>query len=208
MSRRKRLISEEVKRSFDAELDEITQVFGYLFVSGCLPICRKTIENHKFTAVVCCFDDFRYDYPDCVLENTTLAIDDTCDTNLSVHFQKIADLIEKHRKNVPDGKVLVFCHRGASRSVSLILAYLMIYHQKTLKEAFDYVQSKRKVSCPNSGFFRQLINLEKQVKNISDEVCSVKMIRPFPGRPEIEVADIIWRKSLELLEDDDDDKVQ
>lgn len=38
------------------------------------------------------------------------------------------------------GGVLVHCHKGVSRSASIVLAYLMKYNEMTLDEALSYVQ--------------------------------------------------------------------
>ena len=62
--------------------------------------------------------------------------------NLSVYFDRCADFIDKVLKET---NVLVHCMAGISRSVSLVLAYLMKYHQMPLKEAFNGVRRKRRI---------------------------------------------------------------
>ena len=46
------------------------------------------------------------------------------------------------------------------RSTTLVLAYLMKYKNMCLKDAHDWVKSKRKVVKPNPGFWSQLIEFE------------------------------------------------
>eukprot|EP00927_Polykrikos_kofoidii_P073050 TRINITY_DN69124_c0_g1_i1.p1 TRINITY_DN69124_c0_g1~~TRINITY_DN69124_c0_g1_i1.p1 ORF type:complete len:689 (-),score=138.86 TRINITY_DN69124_c0_g1_i1:207-2273(-) len=58
------------------------------------------------------------------------------------------------------GKVLVHCHEGKSRSVSLCLAYLLTREKRPLKEGFAFVKSRRRESSPNAGFWKQLLALE------------------------------------------------
>jgi protein-tyrosine phosphatase len=64
----------------------------------------------------------------------------------------------------PNQKVLIHCMSGVSRSVTLVLYYLMQYHHMTLKDAYEYVTSRREqYTIPNRGFFRQLRRLEKDI---------------------------------------------
>ncbi|KAM5172656.1 dual specificity protein phosphatase 26 [Mantella aurantiaca] len=77
--------------------------------------------------------------------------------DMSAHFQAAADFI--HRALRERGKILVHCAVGVSRSATLVLAYLMIYHRMTLVEAINTVKDKRGI-IPNRGFLRQLLDLE------------------------------------------------
>ena len=51
-----------------------------------------------------------------------------------------------------------------SRSVTVVLAYLMTYRGMTLLDALMLVRSKRKCAYPNIGFFQQLMTLEKELR--------------------------------------------
>lgn len=61
-----------------------------------------------------------------------------------------------------EGKVLVHCHVGVSRSATLVLAYLMLKQNLTLVEAICAVKESLGV-IPNRGFLRQLIKLDEQL---------------------------------------------
>lgn len=67
-------------------------------------------------------------------------------------------------------KVLVHCIMGMSRSVSLIIQYLMTRHNKTLKESYDFIKEHRPLICPTFGFFTGLCNLDLKLhgKNSMD----------------------------------------
>ncbi|XP_063786449.1 dual specificity protein phosphatase 26 isoform X1 [Pseudophryne corroboree] len=77
--------------------------------------------------------------------------------DMSVHFYPAAEFI--HRALVERGRILVHCAMGVSRSATLVLAYLMIYHRMTLVEAITTVKDQRGV-FPNRGFLRQLLHLD------------------------------------------------
>lgn len=61
------------------------------------------------------------------------------------------------------GRVLVHCLYGVSRSVTCVLAYLMIKQGLTLKEAVRQVVQRRAIARPNDGFLYQLLALEKKL---------------------------------------------
>lgn len=61
------------------------------------------------------------------------------------------------------GRTLVYCVAGVSRSASICIAYFMKHHQLSLLEAYNYVKLKRPRIKPNCGFFKQLIEYEKQL---------------------------------------------
>jgi atypical dual specificity phosphatase len=58
------------------------------------------------------------------------------------------------------GKVLIHCHEGRSRSVTLALAYLIARDRMPLADAINFIKSHRPEAQPNAGFMRQLMALE------------------------------------------------
>ena len=62
------------------------------------------------------------------------------------------------------GRTLVHCFAGISRSATLVIAYLVHELGYTLRQAHDFVRSKRPCIQPNIGFWKQLIELENKVK--------------------------------------------
>lgn len=66
---------------------------------------------------------------------------DKSDINISDYFDEVSDLIEQIRQT--NGKTMVHCVAGVSRSASLVLAYLMKYMKLSLKDAFELVRTAR-----------------------------------------------------------------
>lgn len=66
---------------------------------------------------------------------------DHSDVDLSIYFDEVADLIESVRLH--DGKTLVHCVAGVSRSASLCLVYLMKHMGMSLRDAFFHIRSIR-----------------------------------------------------------------
>nr|XP_018891001.2 dual specificity protein phosphatase 13 isoform X2 [Gorilla gorilla gorilla] len=95
------------------------------------------------------------------LEYYGIEADDNPFFDLSVYFLPVARYI-RAALSVPQGRVLVHCAMGVSRSATLVLAFLMIYENMTLVEAIQMVQAHRNI-CPNSGFLRQLQVLDNRL---------------------------------------------
>ncbi|KAM7226843.1 hypothetical protein CapIbe_021918 [Capra ibex] len=95
------------------------------------------------------------------LEYYGIEADDSPFFDLSVYFLPVARYI-RSALSVPQGRVLVHCAMGVSRSATVVLAFLMICENMTLVEAIQTVQARRDI-CPNSGFLRQLQVLDNRL---------------------------------------------
>ncbi|XP_042381231.1 dual specificity protein phosphatase 1-like [Zingiber officinale] len=87
---------------------------------------------------------------------------DTPGTELDKHFDECFNFIDEARSS--GGSVLVHCFAGMSRSVTIVLAYLMKKNHITLREALSLVRGKRPRVAPNHGFLTQLENFEKSLR--------------------------------------------
>jgi protein-tyrosine phosphatase len=68
-----------------------------------------------------------------------------------------------------DCRALIHCHRGVSRSSTIILAYLMHYKKWTLLQAFEYLLTKRPEAAPNPVLLLQLVRYENELTKGTDE---------------------------------------
>jgi hypothetical protein len=58
---------------------------------------------------------------------------------------------------------MVHCLAGVSRSVSLVLAYLVKHCGMAYRQAYDLVKARRKIIHPNDGFIEQLKRFEREL---------------------------------------------
>lgn len=93
------------------------------------------------------------------LEYKQIAVEDAPNVNLSEHFPDAFRFIENAR--LKGERVLVHCHAGMSRSVTVILAYLMQTEGYTLETAYDFVKDKKPNIQPNFSFMGQLLDFER-----------------------------------------------
>lgn len=78
------------------------------------------------------------------------------------YFDECIQFIENAEKE--GGKVLIHCMCGISRSVTIIVAYLIKKHKYTLNDAILYLKDKKQNINPNDGFINQLKKYEKKFK--------------------------------------------
>lgn len=79
---------------------------------------------------------------------------DSADVDLTQHFDAAFSFIDEAR--MAGGGALVHCFAGRSRSVTVVVAYLMRTYGMRLAQALSHVTSRRRVAQPNPGFMRQL----------------------------------------------------
>ncbi|XP_068183411.1 dual specificity protein phosphatase family protein [Antennarius striatus] len=87
--------------------------------------------------------------------------EDSDSFDLGQYFRPAADFIHKALKSA-EGKVLVHCIMGMSRSATLVLAYLMLKQRLALKDALRRVAQKRAI-YPNQNFLSLLLKLDEHL---------------------------------------------
>lgn len=123
--------------------------------------------------------------------------------DISQYFDSTNDFINEALDT--GGKVVVHCIMGASRSVTLIAANI-IHRGKgnvTVSQAIDYIQQKRALIHPNSGFLKQLeeyykIIVERNKPKI-EEILKVE--EPPKIENIIEINDEISTPTVEIDEE-------
>ena len=92
------------------------------------------------------------------IEHKLIKISDFPRENIIQYFGECLLFIEDNRK------ILVHCVAGASRSATIVIAYLMWKNQLDYKESAKFVEQMRPCINPNYGFVRQLQIFEKLLK--------------------------------------------
>lgn len=150
-------IAKEIDKIEDNKLD-IVEIVPNIFLGS------EVIEDHipkllelKINNLLCCA---------CELDSINssninfmkLNLDDDPGEDISIHIPDCIDFINDCVKR--NEKVLVYCHMGISRSVSILTSYLMTTHKKRYTHALEMIQEKRMKANPNLGFRSQLLNLD------------------------------------------------
>jgi protein-tyrosine phosphatase len=94
-----------------------------------------------------------------------IELDDKENSAIDKFFFYAAQYINQVISN--NGKILVHCQAGVSRSASIVIAYLMISQKISYNEAFLLCKKGRPCINPNKGFVNKL----KQLESITMHSC-------------------------------------
>lgn len=84
-----------------------------------------------------------------------IRIQDSLDANILPYIDESIKFIKEC-----DGNVLIHCFAGISRSVSIVVAYLMKEKQMSYNDSIRYVRNIRSIANPNYSFVQQLKSLK------------------------------------------------
>lgn len=86
-----------------------------------------------------------------------IPVEDNTKTDIAKYFPETYAFIDQALKQ---GKVLVHCEQGISRSPTVVAAYLMKKWVMSADEALKFIASKRPSINPNPSFINQLKNYQ------------------------------------------------
>ncbi|XP_053318442.1 dual specificity protein phosphatase 16 [Spea bombifrons] len=115
--------------------------------------------------------------PDFICESHFLRVpvnDSFCEKILP-WLDKSVDFIEKAKAS--NGRVLVHCLAGISRSATIAIAYIMKRMDMSLDEAYRFVKEKRPTISPNFNFLGQLLDFEKKIKAQTGQAAPVGKLK-------------------------------
>lgn len=78
------------------------------------------------------------------------------------HFNSAILFLEE--AHVSNSKVLVYCKMGMSRSVTIVMSYLIKTYHYTSQQAYRYIKARREKIQPNIGFMEQLYLFDSQLQ--------------------------------------------
>ena len=93
-------------------------------------------------------------------------IEDFDDKNILQYFGECLHFMKGEER------VLVHCMAGASRSATIVIAYLMWTQKMDFEKAFQFVKDKRDI-FPNYGFEKQLQLFEKLLKENNYDIDKI-----------------------------------
>ncbi|XP_032400907.1 dual specificity protein phosphatase 14 [Xiphophorus hellerii] len=102
--------------------------------------------------------DLPYPVPDS-LQVLHVPVQDRPHAQLGQYFNPVTERIQQNQA----GSTLVHCTAGRSRSAALVMAYLMRSEGFSLRQAHELVLERRPFIRPNAGFWRQLMEYEREL---------------------------------------------
>ena len=101
------------------------------------------------------------------IEHKLICIPDLPRENIIQYFGECLLFIDDNKK------ILVHCVAGASRSATIVIAYIMWKNQLEFIEAIQYIKKIRPIINPNYGFIRQLQIFEELLKKNKYNIHSI-----------------------------------
>ncbi|XP_071955624.1 dual specificity protein phosphatase 14-like [Antedon mediterranea] len=140
----------------------LSEITDFLFVTSFRGADSPTALRAKgITCIINATCDKHTNHDMSGFDVISIPVNDVPEANLRQYFDVVAEKIRSVKKD--GGKTVVHCHAGRSRSVTLVLAYLMRCEHMTLHDAYKLVKLRRELVRPNIGFWIQLCHYEKKM---------------------------------------------
>lgn len=159
-------------------LENTSKILPNLYIGTILSVgCVDILKHYGITHILTAAEELTIKKK--VMESGVvykkISLKDNCEEQIHLRFKDAYEFIDSCIEH--GGKIIVHCFHGISRSVTLVIAYLMIkeaqqntdkflekYSKQSLaQEKIDFVQSKREIAFPNYSFAQQLHDLEKTI---------------------------------------------
>ena len=138
----------------------ISEILPNLYLGSAKHFTRQTDEFKDLgidVIINCCKEYIHRPNSDYIIENYPIM--DGFDATITEYLEPVTDKIKYYMDQ--NKKVYVHCVFGKSRSPTIIIYYLMKYHNKTFDAAYKHVILKRPIVSVNRNFLNELglINL-------------------------------------------------
>ncbi|XP_067940634.1 dual specificity protein phosphatase 18-like [Watersipora subatra] len=99
-------------------------------------------------------------YSDLCIDKMRIAVSDISSVKISRYFVDFINFVDSVRRE--NGRVVVYCECGVSRSATLCMVYLMAAERMSLYDAYVHIKLIRGIINPNIGFWQQLVEYEER----------------------------------------------
>ncbi|KAF7721435.1 hypothetical protein EC973_004680 [Apophysomyces ossiformis] len=183
-------------------ISEIVPGFLYLGPEVSTPMQAKKLKAKSIRRILNMAEECDDDVPGLkqTFIYTKVAARDTIEMkDVDTTLQKAVKVIDESKKH--HEPIYVHCKAGKSRSVAVILAYLVLSEHWTLKRAYRHVIKARPNASPNIGFMAELMKLEESVHGRASSFAGPEWQRIDTSHPpspdtqtEIGKVQKAWRK--------------
>jgi hypothetical protein len=165
----------ELRARFEPEL---SRILDYLYLGGQKPAMdRPALQRAGITHVLNCAGGACRDYFPDEFVYKTYDIGDGLSEDITCLFYESLEFIEDAVKS--NGKVLIHCHQGISRSSAFVICYLMWKNNWEFGQAHEFTKVGRFIASPNPGFIHQLLCWRKLLdeEKLSRETRMLRITR-------------------------------
>lgn len=119
----------------------------------------ELLKKNNITHILVVGEELDGNFPN-LFQYLRIPIPDYPNIDITRYFHVVKSFLDESKKS---GFVLVHCAMGISRSVSMVISYLINTYRLSYIEALSLVRSKRNIANPNEGFKKQLIEYSYNV---------------------------------------------
>lgn len=143
--------------------NDITEVINNFLYLGNYKIAKNlsALKEKGITHIINCSSDTCDNSYNNEIAYLHFPLKDSISESIECIFYYSFEFIQRCRE--ANGKILIHCYQGISRSASIVIAYLIYNNSLTCDEAFNYVQNLRSMINPNISFFLQLELFAKRI---------------------------------------------
>ena len=143
-------------QSFDNMFNDMDEIVDNIWLGNYIAAKDKDLlKKQGIKKVLTVMDDYGPIYENNEFIHKKFLVDDINLQNIIQYFGECLNFIKGEEK------ILVHCMAGASRSATIVIAYLMWAKKMKFDEALKLTMSKRSIVYPNFGFLDQLKKFEK-----------------------------------------------
>lgn len=151
------------------------QHYEWIFIGGVLSATPDFINRNEISYVLTCGADLNISTIPKGVQHKTIKIYDTPVQPLFTYLKKCFQFIEKCRRSKQ--RILIHCRVGKSRSVSILMMYLMYTYHLSTVDSIKTIRLTRPIAQPNRGFLQQIRLFEKNdcdIKSAMKEYNALK----------------------------------
>ena len=142
--------------------NHITEIINRIYIGSYLNANNfEELEKNNIKYILNCAIECKNIYED-KIKYLKLDIKDQNNFPIQDYFEKGNQFIRESLNN-NDGNILIHCKEGKSRSITLLMAYLIKYQNENTNSAYKIIKAKRQSAMPNLGFMYKLREYEKNI---------------------------------------------
>jgi hypothetical protein len=117
---------------------------------------KDFLDNNDIGLIINVTPDISNYYIDEDIQYLSIKIYDNNLDDIKPYLNIAFDKIKSFKSSQPDKKILIHCFMGASRSVSILIYYLMKKYNYTLDDAISFIKQKREIINLSTLFYNDL----------------------------------------------------
>ncbi|XP_055381751.1 dual specificity protein phosphatase MPK-4 [Condylostylus longicornis] len=201
-SKQKISSSNITREDFDSGPVSLDEIEDGLFLGNLSAACSlETLKNYQITSILtldtvplpCHISEQSF------LTTKYVHVSDMPREDLLHYLEECINYITDSLKN---GKVLVHCYFGVSRSSAIVIAYIMKKYNLDYGPAYEMVLKKRKYVQPNVGFIFQLKLFKRMGCKIDPNYQKYKKYRLRIASEKVKKAKILPQSCMDLIQPD------